>query len=359
MLLETAKLLHTVAKKRPVPVKCDVTMVLGGGYGGGHFSRGLFIGVDGNKLKVKPHKHGGKIELYEPQYVNLWTSRAVQNNILTRQQVDQIMHGENVYTMGAPLIVDSTKEEVVETVKVNIDVPPIPSSEEAISLLSRLETATVRPIFVIADLGLLEEDKIQFLQNGRKRDFSTNLANASLFEGEDSKNRADNKLNKLREYSDWDGVISSKDNLSVIPFEDAQRLYDDIVSKRSGKSIAEHIVESAPVMSQPEPIHIPLTIINHDKTVEVVEAVPEVVPEVPVQKIPETVVPVFGGHAITEALQKMQGSMMNVQTAVDILREERKNLLEAQDLLIQAITKQVRTIDSNIAMGVSVLEGKR
>lgn len=395
MLIETAKRLRAIAGERPIPVRCNVTRVQGHEGGVGHFSRGSLVGIRGDKLLIKPYRHGGKLEPYDPKLVNIWTSRAISNGVLTQEQIDDATNGDSSIMIAEQSEVKSIESSQPPEIKHQ------PHHDD--ELRKRLEQASQTPLFVIADLGYLHHKSIQFYMGRGSTKFASSLADAFIYDGDLASCNAHRSLGQLKRRSEWTHAISGFGNLKVIPYDEAKRLYEDclikghrtelldavvcetvegtVVSNAVSSTITDIVLDkplnghSLPaVKTEPQPENKtptpvpPPTSEPQPEAKETPKATPPklvVAPAPVVTPVPQppTAAQVLNLDTVQKALNQIQASMINVQAALDMLREERQKLLDAQAQLVGAVATgidtQIQRIDAAISEGSAALYGKK
>jgi hypothetical protein len=336
MELETARQLFKVAGGRPIPVRL-VPGGKGSKRGGGHYAKGAMVGIKGDRVQVKPRNGGGVVEDFEPQNLTLWTSRAVSEGVLTQDQINTFYRHEpdNEDVLGPA--VAAAVAEAEEGTMLDEDAEPAVNEQEAAQIQERLEQATETPLFVVADLGYLHENRITFYMGQGSNHFTDDLSKANVFSGDNPERKASTAVSALQRFKQWSERVSSWANVSAIAYDRAKEMYDDCRKNAS--------VNSEPPTAPPAPT-------------------PTLPPSPAKVNVPPVATPVdpsalLSNERVSSALSQMQSSMTNMRTAIDILKEERKNLLSAQQTLVEVITNEVRSIDSFIAMGEASLAGKQ
>ncbi len=387
MELATARRLVELAGDRHIPVRCNIRGFSGKGGGEGHFGRGSLIGIEGNKLKVKPYRHGGKIEIYDCELVHVWTSRCVSNGVLTQEQIENaqqvsIMDKSNTNFMKSiekKLTLESAICGVADTLSDQQGLPlsanidrltdivntsfknEIVNKEEDTILEKKILASSTATSFVIADLNNSDNDNIsiRFYMGKGSRRFTSAIEDAVIFSDAHAETNAKRSLGQIYHRPlMWKNVISNPKNLKVLTLEEAQNLCEKAAIQKKNRTLSPSPlpVESPAPQSVPEALP---TVIETPKAPEPVV----IVEEVPVVRVVETKTDLFADPAIQKALGEIQSSMANVQTAVDMLRDERSRLLKAQETLVskvsQLVTGQLKVIDSSIVDGTSAIAGKR
>jgi hypothetical protein len=335
MELETARQLFRVANGRPIPVRL-VPGGKGSKRGGGHYAKGAMVGIKGDRIQVKPRNGGGVVEDFDPHNLTLWTSRAVSEGVLTQEQINTFYRHEpdNEDVLG-PAVAAAVAEAEEGTLL--DEEAPAATPEEAAELQERLEQANETPLCVVADLGYLHENRITFYIGQGSDHFTPDLSKANLFSGDNPERKASTAISALQRFKQWRERVSSWENVKVLPYEQAKEMYEEARKNAS--------VTSEPAPTPPAPV----------------ETLPPTLAPSNGSPVPVTIDPssVLSNERVTSALAQMQSSMTNMRTAIDILKEERKNLLSAQQTLVEVITNEVRSIDSFIAMGEAALKGKQ
>jgi hypothetical protein len=341
MHIETAIRLKEFAGDRQIPVRCDIKRIPGKEKNvGGHFSRGSIVGIVGNQVQIKPYRHGGKIEVYSPEYVNLWTSRAIQNGVLTQQQIDE---AENATVKPNPVEVTQLNDEQKE-LQTKLEQPVVPTVDANPS-----EKDAGAKGFVIADMGY-EKDNIVYFYSGRGSTALTDkIDHACVYMGDMAKVNASRSMGQMKYRNELKKAVSDWRNLKVMSREEAIALCEEMNIKR------EEIATKPEVRPELKPVEL-----SQPKVVDKIPEQPKVVDKIEVT--PSSQAAIMQMPDVQSSLGNIQQSMSNVQAAIDILREERQNLLNAQKVLIESVTanifKTIGKIDEAVTQGNNALSGK-
>lgn len=400
MELETAKKLVELAGDRHIPVRCNIRSISGKGGGGGHFSRGSLVGIEGNRLKVKPYKHGGKIEICDCDVVHVWTSRCVSNGVLTQEQIDNA-HEQSIMNKPFPQVIKTIEKKItLESAICDVadsisDKQGLPLSDNIDRFIDIIDTSVKKEImdnkttevilekkilsasnatsFVIADYNSSDSNNlsIRFYMGKGSRRFTSGVEDAVVFSGDHAETNAKRSLGQIYHRPQmWKGVISSPKNLKVITLEEAQDICDRILLQKKNKIQTETkspqtlFTSAATVKENPQPEKPDETVKEVSEPVAQVTATPDkILVDTSAKQDEVSKQNMFADPAIQTALGEIQASMVNVQTAVDMLKEERHRLLKAQETLIHKVSHlvsgQLKIIDHAVVEGTSALTGKQ